>query len=181
MKFKLLFTSSEGDCQCLRKFFFEERKYILGVWGWQIFTEQVVDVCFYLDASCEGPSHWSYGWLLHEWALCSRFSPLSPTWCSMFNMKHVLKYFPELMHFNSLWLRTYFPVTRRVENKALGRQLSVSLTQFVICFFSTGSLLVQRDLSCICAFSPLYWISACLPWSYMRILVIAILYYWDDF
>lgn len=45
---------------------------------------------------------------------------LSPTWCSILNVKHVLEYFPELMHFHSLRLRTYFPVTRKVESKVLG-------------------------------------------------------------
>lgn len=56
-------------------------------------------------------------------------------------IKCILKYFPELMHFNRLWLRTRFRATRRAENKVLGwhlRFVFFFLTQFVF-FFPTGT------------------------------------------
>lgn len=101
---------------------------------------------------------------------CSRLSPRSPRWCWVFNVKHVLKYFPELMHFNSLWLRTYFPVPRRVENKVLGWHLCISLTQFVIWFFfpwGTREFIgITGSIWCLC-FQP-FILNQCMSTLVLR-------------
>lgn len=67
--------------------------------------EQVVDVCFHLDAFWVLPSEATGGHYMNELSVQQVITPMfKMLWCSMFNIKHVLKYSLELMHFNRLCL-----------------------------------------------------------------------------
>lgn len=132
MKFKLLFTSSERDCQCLRIYFLEERKCILDIGrGTDYYMSKLLASAFtwmlpvkVLTTKATG------GHFMNEPSVQQIITAESNMLlCSMLNIKHFLKYF-----LNRLWLRTHFQVTRKTEYKVPGWYLSICLTLLVICF-----------------------------------------------
>lgn len=102
--------------------FLEERKYILGIGGVaDYYLSRLLASAFTRSLLEEVLTPESTGGhYMNEPSVQGIITAQPNMRLYLIKIKHILKYFPELMHLNRLWLRTHFRATRRAENKVLG-------------------------------------------------------------